>query len=80
MKYWNEELGDLVCTTLGFPGLVKNLRLQEYRNSNNFDNFGCQNIKNRLVCCPTKPEERHYFPSIPEIAVACEQGGTNRKI
>ena len=81
VKHWNEELGLLACTSLGFPGLVKNLRLREYHNNNDFDNFGCQNIKNRLVCCSKKPEERNDFPTISDVAVACEQGkAVNRKI
>ncbi|XP_028405291.1 scavenger receptor cysteine-rich type 1 protein M130-like [Dendronephthya gigantea] len=73
VKYWNEELGRLVCTTLGFPGLVKNLVHSEYHNVNGYNNFGCENMKDRLVCCPTKAKELHYFPSIAQVALICEQ-------
>ena len=74
VKYWDEKLGHLACTTLGFPGLIKNLRRLEYRDHDGYDNFGCQNKNNKLVCCPKKTEERHDLPSISQVAVACEQG------
>lgn len=74
VKYWNKKLGRLVCTTLGFPGLVKNLVLSEYRNDNGYNNFRCKSKKDKLVCCPTKTKERHYFPSIAQVALICEQG------
>ena len=74
VKHWNEKLGFLTCTSLGFPGLVKNLRLREYRNHNRFENFGCQDIKNTLVCCPKEPGEQNDLSLVRDVAVVCEQG------
>lgn len=80
VKDWSEEFGELVCTRLGFPRLLKNFRrLEIYRHQNDYDNFRCQNRNNKLVCCPTKPEERSHHPSISEVALACEQGKINEK-
>ena len=80
VKHWNEELGRLLCKTIGYPGLVKKLQTTEYHNKPNYDNFQCQNIRNRLVCCPQNPKARHSLASIPEVALACEQGEINKTI
>jgi hypothetical protein len=83
VMYWDEKLGHLACTTLGFPGLIKNLRILEYRDNDGNDNFGCQSIKNTLVCCPKKTKEtkkRGDLSRISKVAVACEPGNKiNRK-
>ena len=72
VKHWDKELGHLACASIGFPGLVKNFKLPEYRGRKGYNNFDCQNRKNKLVCCPSKIF--HDFPSIPEVAVMCEPG------
>ena len=80
VKYWNEELGNLACRQLGFPGLIKNLDGREYKHYYDYNNFNCQNIKDTLVCCPTKKKDRNEYPSISQVAVACEQGKFTRGI
>lgn len=74
VEHWNNELSQLACKQMGFPGLVKILGLREYNNYNDYDNFDCQKIKDNLVCCPKKLKDRNVHQSIREVALACEQG------
>lgn len=76
-KHWDKTFGELVCTTLGFPKLLKNLHLREiYKHKKDHKNFRCENERKKLTCCPTKPEKT---AAISQVALACEQGKISGK-
>ena len=69
VENWDKLLGEKACRQLGFPGFIKNLHSQEFRNLVKNTNFAFGTNDEELYCCPVKNHD-----TAGKVGLVCEPG------